>query len=50
MLAERWDSRVGRAFGIVYHSTVIVSLAALLGRVLHGVERLRCLPVAEAVD
>ena len=28
---------------------VIVSLAALLGHVLHGVERLRCPPVAEAV-
>ena len=36
------DSRVGSACGIAYRITVIVSLAAMPGRVLHGVEGLRC--------
>ena len=45
------DIRLGRAFGIAYRRiTVIVSLAALLSPVLHGVERLKCPPLAEAVD
>ena len=37
-----WDYRVGRAFGIACRRIkVIVSLAALLGRGFHSVERLR---------
>ena len=44
-------SRVGRSCGIAYRRiTVFVSLAALLGCVLYGLERLRCPPFAEAVD
>ena len=46
-----WDFRLGRAFGIAYRRiTVTVSLAILLGRELHGLERLRCPPVAKAND
>ena len=45
------DTHVGRGFGIAHcRISVILSLAALLVSVLHGVERLRCSRVAGAVD